>query len=338
MIKNRWYLQKLAAPLTNLPITETHPLKSSIFSNASRRAADGKRQGKTKRDRQRLSARHHDIRATNDPTFPLRGALLKPNVQHRPAITDEAKLGALLAAIDEYDGWPTSGGTTTHRPDHDPADRTTLMRRSEIVVAQAVWRIPAERMRMRRPHDVPLSQQALTVIRDIWPLSEHQELVLPSIRSPLKPFVRECDEHGTAPDGLHQGRSLLPRIPLLSRTTLKSAATTAIIIEAPRPSGEDEVRATSQSREILAAADQDECRIGRISRPVQEPVSGHQTSPNSAGPAHSAGQLSYPCAPLFQLNSTMRTIFPAFPILGTVNKTIRITISIALLVYFVTMM
>lgn len=38
------------------------------------------------------------LRATNDPTFPLRGALLTPNVQHRAAITDEAKLGALLVS------------------------------------------------------------------------------------------------------------------------------------------------------------------------------------------------------------------------------------------------
>ena len=31
-------------------------------------------------------------------------------------------------------------------------------------------------------------QQALAILRDIWPLSEHQELVLPSIRSLLKPL------------------------------------------------------------------------------------------------------------------------------------------------------
>jgi integrase len=36
---------------------------------------------------------------------------------------------------------------------------------------------------MRQPHDVPLSTQALAVLRDIWPLSEGHELVLPSIRS-----------------------------------------------------------------------------------------------------------------------------------------------------------
>jgi integrase len=51
-----------------------------------------------------------------------------------------------------------------------------------------MWRVPAERMKMRRPHDVPLSKQALTIIRDIWSLSENGELVLPSIRSLDRPL------------------------------------------------------------------------------------------------------------------------------------------------------
>jgi integrase len=60
------------------------------------------------------------------------------------------------------------------------------MRRPEINFEKAVWRIPAERMKMRRPHDVSLSKQAIGILRDIWPLSEHGDLVLPSIRSVKK--------------------------------------------------------------------------------------------------------------------------------------------------------
>jgi len=62
------------------------------------------------------------------------------------------------------------------------------MRRSEINFERAVWRIPAERMKMRRPHDVPLSRQAVEILRDIWPLSDYGEFVLPSIRSTKKPL------------------------------------------------------------------------------------------------------------------------------------------------------
>jgi hypothetical protein len=44
------------------------------------------------------------LRAQSDPTYALRGALLKPEVNHRAAIVDEAKLGALMVNIDQYDG------------------------------------------------------------------------------------------------------------------------------------------------------------------------------------------------------------------------------------------
>ena len=47
------------------------------------------------------------LRATTDPTYALRGALLKVKVTHRAAIIDELQLGALMRSIDEYDGWPT---------------------------------------------------------------------------------------------------------------------------------------------------------------------------------------------------------------------------------------
>jgi integrase len=61
-------------------------------------------------------------------------------------------------------------------------------KRAEFELAKVVWSIPAERMKMRQPHDVPLSRQALAVIEDIWPLSEGGELVFPSIRSKHRPL------------------------------------------------------------------------------------------------------------------------------------------------------
>ena len=57
------------------------------------------------------------------------------------------------------------------------------MRRSEIVFPKAMWRVPAERMKMRRPHDVPLSRQALKVLREVWELFPESQFVFPSIRS-----------------------------------------------------------------------------------------------------------------------------------------------------------
>jgi integrase len=58
--------------------------------------------------------------------------------------------------------------------------------RKEFDFNNAVWKIAPERTKMRRPHEVPLSPQAVAVVKEIWLLSEHNELVFPSIRSPRR--------------------------------------------------------------------------------------------------------------------------------------------------------
>jgi integrase len=93
------------------------------------------------------------------------GALLRPNVQPRAAITDEKKFGALLCAIDQFDGWPTIAAAmqflalTCARP-----GEVRYALRADSNFEKATWRIPAERTKMRRQHDVPLSKQALRVL------------------------------------------------------------------------------------------------------------------------------------------------------------------------------
>ena len=93
-----------------------------------------------------------------------------------------------MTAIDEYDGWPTLRAAllflvlTMTRPGD-----VRHMRRSEIVFPRALWRIPAERTKMRRPHDVPLSRQALSVLREIWEIS-NSDFIFSSIRSSAKPL------------------------------------------------------------------------------------------------------------------------------------------------------
>ena len=188
--KNRWLLEDLAAPLASRPVADIHP--AEILDILKRIEKSGRRDTARRLRGTMGSVFRHAIltlRATIDPTFVLRGALLTPKVTHRPAITDEVELGRLMCSIDEYDGWPTLRAAlqlvalTMTRPGD-----VRHMCRSEINFEKAVWRIPAERMKMRRPHDVPLSIQALEILRDIWPLSDHCDLVLPSIRSTRKPL------------------------------------------------------------------------------------------------------------------------------------------------------
>lgn len=188
--KNRWLLEDLAKPLANRPITEI--TAAEILDLLKRIEKTGRRES-ARRLRAMISAVFRlavvTLRATTDPTFALQGALLRPNVKSRAAITDEAKFGALLRAIDGFDGWPTIkaalqfAALTFARP-----GEIRGARRFEILFEKSVWRIPAERAKVRRPHDVPLSRQALAVLKDIWPLSEGGELIFPSITSLERPL------------------------------------------------------------------------------------------------------------------------------------------------------
>ena len=190
LVKNRWMLENLAAPLANRPIAEIMPIE--VLDVLKRVEKSGRRETARKLRGMIGSVFRYAVvtlRATNDPTAPLRGALLAPQVQHRPAIIDERELGVLMRGIDEYDGWPTLRAAlqlialTMTRPGD-----VRFMRRSEINFERAVWSIPAARMKMRRAHDVPLSRQALAILREIWSLSDYGDLVLPSIRSIKKPL------------------------------------------------------------------------------------------------------------------------------------------------------
>lgn len=190
MKKNRWMLQKLCTPIAKRPIAEITP--AEILDLLKKVEKSGRRETATSLRGKIGSVFRYGVvtlRATTDPTYALRGALLKVKVTHRAAIIDELQLGALMRSVDEYDGWPTLRAAlqlialTMARP-----GELRGMKRNEINFDKALWRIPAERMKMRRPHDVPLSKQALTIIRDIWPLSENGQLVLPSIRSLDRPL------------------------------------------------------------------------------------------------------------------------------------------------------
>lgn len=188
--KNAWLLRELAKPLTDRPITEITPAEILAVLKGIEKTGRRETAGRLRRAigsvfRFAIA----NLKATTDPTYPLRGALLPPIVKNRAAITDERKLGALMVGIDEYDGYASVRNSllfvalTMARP-----GEVRLMKRSEVNWLKATWSIPAERMKMRRPHDVPLSRQALEVLREIWGASEEDGLVFPSIRSAHRPL------------------------------------------------------------------------------------------------------------------------------------------------------
>ncbi len=119
-------------------------------------------------------------RASNDPTFALRGALTAPAVKHRAAITDIAGLGGLLRAIDDFQGQPTTIAALRLAAYLFP--RPGELRQAnwaEFDVAAAIWTIPASRAKMRRPHRIPLSSQAIAILQELRTITGHGVLVFP---------------------------------------------------------------------------------------------------------------------------------------------------------------
>jgi integrase len=188
--KVRWLLKEVAAPIAKRPIAE---ITAAELLDLLQRVERSGRRETAKRLRATISAVFRlaivTQRATHDPATALQGALIPPKIQHRAAIVDEKQLGGLLRAIDGYDGWPTITAAllftalTCARP-----GEVRGATRSEIDLAGAVWRIPAERSKMRRHLEIPLSRQAVQVLKEVWPLSEYGMLIFPSIRSIRKPL------------------------------------------------------------------------------------------------------------------------------------------------------
>lgn len=125
-----------------------------------------------------------------DPTYPLKPSeIFKPRkVEHRAALA-ERDVPAFLHRLTAYEGDPTTAAAlallmlTAVRPGELRGARW-----AEIDTKRALWRIPAERMKMKTEHTVPLSTQALSVLEGMRPLTGHGALVFPSPFYPGKPL------------------------------------------------------------------------------------------------------------------------------------------------------
>ena len=132
----------------------------------------------------------------SDPTRDLKGAIMLPVAQHRAAVTDPAKLGELLRAIDAYQGTPVVRAALALAP-------MVFLRPGELRHAEwaefdldgTTWTIPAARMKGRLkakkngpPHTVPLAPQAVAILRDLRPLTGKGQYVFPSPLTPNRPL------------------------------------------------------------------------------------------------------------------------------------------------------
>lgn len=127
-------------------------------------------------------------RAERDPTGDLRGALPPRRTGHFAAITDPIEVGALLRAIDAFKGTLVVQAALKLGP--LVFVRPGELRKaewSEFDLDKAEWNIPPERMKAKRAHLVPLSSQAVAILRDVQPLTGRGVHVFAG-RDPKKPM------------------------------------------------------------------------------------------------------------------------------------------------------
>ena len=128
-------------------------------------------------------------RAERDPSGDLKGALPQPKKKHFSAITDPKEVAALLRAIDGYKGHFVVKCALRLAP--LLFVRPGELRHAEwaeIDLDEAVWNIPAHKMKMKQAHTVPLSTQAVAILKELQPLTGASKFVFPSARTFDRPM------------------------------------------------------------------------------------------------------------------------------------------------------
>jgi integrase len=127
--------------------------------------------------------------AERDVTQDLRGALTKATAGNHAAITEPKQMGDLLRSIFEYSGHPCTVAALKLAPlvFVRPGELRTA-EWAEIDLDAAEWRIPGSKMKMKMDHIVPLSTQAVEILRSLQPITGHGRYVFPSLRTGERPM------------------------------------------------------------------------------------------------------------------------------------------------------
>lgn len=124
------------------------------------------------------------LRADHDPAAALKGAIHRPKVEHSKPLSRQ-QISELIQALDGYGGYRTT--VIALHLILLTFVRTIELRAArweEIDFDRAEWRIPAERMKMREPHLVPLSAQALALLKELHTHTGGRDYLFPNYRNP----------------------------------------------------------------------------------------------------------------------------------------------------------
>lgn len=171
--KIRWLLDKAYPVIGDLPIAQITPHEAlavlrKIEATGAYESARRMRSVLSRVFRYGVAT----VRCEKDVAADLRGAIATPKPRHFAAITKPSEVGALLRAIDGPDRLPVRRMAMRLSPH-------VLLRPGELRQAlwcdidldDRVWSVPAERMKMRRPHRVPLSRQVIGMLEELHALT-----------------------------------------------------------------------------------------------------------------------------------------------------------------------
>ena len=188
--KLKWLLEDARADFGHMPIID---IKAPIILKTLRKREKLEHYETAHRMRSRIGGVFRFAVASgitdNDPTYALKDALIRPKVTHRAAIITEDGLKKLLTAFETYSGSPTT--IIALKLLMQFACRPGELRQAhwdEFDVENRVWSIPPDRMKMRRPHQVPLPDRSLRFLEELRALTGWGELLFPAQTSSKKPM------------------------------------------------------------------------------------------------------------------------------------------------------
>lgn len=190
LLKARWFLSLLAPAIGKMAISEVDPQ----LLLAALKKLEAKGNYETAKKTRSFASRVFRFavatgRAKADPAMLLQGALISPKAKHYAAILEPAKLGELLRAIEDYSGSPISKLALQIAP--HVFVRPGMLRHadwSEIDLGEKVWRIPAGKMKARKPHSVPLSNQVVALLVELRALTGPKGFAFPAVHTSLRPM------------------------------------------------------------------------------------------------------------------------------------------------------
>lgn len=135
-------------------------------------------------------------RCERNPAADLHGALRPVIVKHMAAVLEPSGVGALMRAIVAYTGQPlTRAALELSALFFQRPGNIRHMEWAEIDLDGKLWTIPAAKMKRTvqgklsgRPHFVPLAKRAVTILRDIHPMTGHGLYVFPSLLTGERPM------------------------------------------------------------------------------------------------------------------------------------------------------